>query len=50
MLLWILIILAFGAAGCFFVDAAKKEAWTARGLLLVALIIFIYLAHQAVAV
>ena len=48
MLLWILIVLAAAAAVCFFVDAAKPQAWTSRGLFLLALIAFIDLLNQAV--
>ena len=48
MILWILIALAAAAAVCFFVDAAKKDAWTARGLFLLALSAFIWLLNQAV--
>ena len=48
MILWLLIVLAAAAAVCFFVDAVKPQAWTARGLFLLALSSFIWLLNQAV--
>lgn len=48
MILWLLIVLAAAAAVCFFVDAAKHQAWSARGLFLLALSAFIWLLNQAV--
>ena len=48
MLLWILIILAAVAAVCFAIDGAKPQAWTPRGLFLLAAIILIDLLSQAV--
>lgn len=48
MILWLLIVLSGLAAVCFFVDAVKQQAWTARGFFLLALSSFIWLLNQAV--
>jgi hypothetical protein len=47
VLIWILVVLLGAAAVCFFVDAAKPQAWSARGLFLVALALFIYMLNAA---
>lgn len=47
MLLWILIILVAAGTVCLFVDAAKPQAWTARGLFLIGLAMLVNLVNQA---
>jgi hypothetical protein len=47
MLIWIMTLLVAGGSVCLFVDAVKPQAWTARGLFLVALALFVDLLNQA---
>ena len=47
MLLWIMTVLVGAGAVCLFVDAVKPQAWTARGLFLVVLALFVSLLNQA---
>ena len=47
MLIWLMTVLVGAGAVCLFVDAVKKEQWTARGLFLVTLALFVDLLNQA---
>lgn len=48
MFAWVLIILVAAAAACFFVDASKPQAWTARGLFVLSVAIIANLINQVV--